>query len=234
MIVQKTNNCEYLLLFDLDGTLLDTAKQIEICMNQIRTNFGYSALIPADYVRLIGQPIDQLLLDLNLSFDEKEQLIIQFRQCLRSEITRNEVACFDGVVDIFYLLETLGVSAAVATTKPSELAKHTVSHSNLRYFNIHIQGTDNFLPKPSPIVINKILAKLNPMYALMVGDRIEDIEAASRAGINSIGIAAGAHREEALLSAGANLAFADFLGLSRFACREPEEFRSYFSKLNLP
>jgi phosphoglycolate phosphatase-like HAD superfamily hydrolase len=82
-------------------------------------------------------------------------------------------------------------------------------------------------------VINKILAELNPMYALMVGDRIEDIEAASRAGINSIGIAAGAHKEEDLLSAGANLVFSDFLGLSHFASRDPEGFRCYFSKLNL-
>jgi len=233
MIVEQSNECQYLLIFDLDGTLLDTAKQIEICMNQIRTDFGYGALMPADYVRLIGQPIDQLLSDLNLSIDEKDQLIIQFRQYLHSEITRYGVGCFDGVMDIFFLLESLDVSTAVATTKPSELAKHTVSHSKLKHFNIHIQGTDNFLPKPSPIVINKILDELNPMYALMVGDRIEDIEAASRAGINSIGVAAGAHNEEILLSAGANLAFADFLGLSRFAFKDPEGFKSYFSKLNL-
>ena len=234
MFLQQPDESQYLLLFDLDGTLLDTAKQIEFCMNKIRTDFGYRALLPAEYVRLIGQPVDQLLLDLNLSFDEKEQLINQFRKCLRTEITRNGVKCFDGVVDIFYLLESLGVSAAVATTKPSELAKHTVNHSNLRHFNIHIQVTDNFLPKPSPIVINKILAELNPMYALMVGDRIEDIEAASRAGINSIGIAAGAHKEEALLSSGANLVFPDFLGLSLFASRDPKGFKGYFSKLNLP
>jgi phosphoglycolate phosphatase-like HAD superfamily hydrolase len=82
-------------------------------------------------------------------------------------------------------------------------------------------------------VISKILADLNPMYALMVGDRIEDIEAASRAGINSIGIAAGAHKKESLLAAGSNLAFEDFLGFSRFASKDPDGFRSYFSNLNL-
>ena len=232
MLLQQSDGSLHLLIFDLDGTLLDTAKQIEICMNQIRIDFGYKALMPAEYVRLIGQPVDQLLLDLNINFAEKEKLINQFRRYLRTEITRNGVECFDGVVDIFYLLESLGVSAAVATTKPSELARHTVNHSNLRHFKIHIQGTDNFLPKPSPIVINKILAELNPMYALMVGDRIEDIEAASRAGIDSIGIAAGAHKEEALLSSGANLVFPDFLGLSRFASGDPAGFRDYFSKLN--
>jgi phosphoglycolate phosphatase len=233
MFIKQTYESQYLLLFDLDGTLLDTAKQIEFSMNQIRTDFGYETLMPAEYVRLIGQPVDQLLLDLNLSFDEKEQLINQFRKHLRTEITRNGVECFDGVVDTFYLLASLGISVAVATTKPSELAKHTINHSNLRQFNIHIQGTDNFLPKPSPVVINKILAELNPMYALMVGDRIEDIEAASRAGINSIGIAAGAHKENALLSSGAKLAFPDFLGFSSFASSDPEGFRGYFSKLNL-
>jgi phosphoglycolate phosphatase len=147
MFIKQTYESQYLLLFDLDGTLLDTAKQIEFSMNQIRTDFGYETLMPAEYVRLIGQPVDQLLLDLNLSFDEKEQLINQFRKHLRTEITRNGVECFDGVIDIFYLLESLGVSVAVATTKPSELAKHSVNHSRLRQFNIHIQGTDNFPPK---------------------------------------------------------------------------------------
>ena len=233
MSIQQPNESQYLLLFDLDGTLLDTAKQIEFSMNQIRIDFGYGVLMPAEYVRLIGQPVDQLLLDLNLSFEEKEQVINQFRIHLRTEITRNGVECFDGVIDIFYLLESLGVSVAVATTKPSELAKHTVNHSKLRQFNIHIQGTDNFPPKPSPIVINKILTEFNPMCALMVGDRIEDIEAASRAGISSIGIAAGAHKEKALLSSGAKLAFPDFLGFSRFASLDPEGFRGYFSNLNL-
>jgi|LauGreSuBDMM15SN_2_FD.fasta_scaffold00448_6 phosphoglycolate phosphatase len=233
MIFQQCDEYEYLLLFDLDGTLLDTARQIEICMNQVRLDFGHGVLMPKDYLRLIGQPIDQFLLDLNLCFDEKEQMIDKFRLNLRGEIAKNGVKCFDGVIDIFYLLESLKISVAVATTKPTELAKHTINHSNLRYFKIHIQGTDNFLPKPSPIVINRILDELKPMHALMVGDRIEDMKAASSAGLNSIGIAAGAHKEEDLRSAGANLLFPDFLGLSRFASRDSNGFKGYFSKLNL-
>jgi hypothetical protein len=56
----------------------------------------------------------------------------------------------------------------------------------------------------------------------------------SQLGINSIGIAAGAHKENALLSSGAKLAFPDFLGFSSFASSDPEGFRGYFSKLNLP
>ena len=233
MIFQHCDEYEYLLLFDLDGTILDTASQIEICMNRARVDFGHGILMPKDYLRLIGQPIDKFLLDLNLCVDEKEKMINQFRLYLRSEVTKNGVKCFDGVVDLFCLLESLGIPTAVATTKPTELAKHTINHSNLKYFTIHIQGTDNFLPKPSPIVIHRILNELKPVYALMVGDRIEDMEAASSAGLKSIGIAAGAHNEEDLMSAGANLIFPDFLGLSRFVSRDPNGFKSYFSKLDM-
>lgn len=233
MIFQQYDEYEYLLLFDLDGTLLDTASQIEICMNRVRLDFGHGMLMTKDYLRLIGKPIDKFLLDLNLCVDEKEKIIDQFRLYLRGEITKNGVKCFDGVVDLFCLLESLGIPAAVATTKPTELAKHSINHSNLKYFKIYIQGTDDFLPKPSPIVINRILEELKPVYALMVGDRIEDMEAASSAGLKSIGIAAGAHKEEDLMSAGANLIFSDFLGLSRFASKDPNGFKSYFPKLNM-
>ena len=231
MNLQHQNDYKFLLLFDLDGTLLDTARQIEICINQARFDFGYENLMPKDYLRLIGQPIDQFLMDLNLCMEEKELLIHQFRLHVRSEITNNGVKCFEGVIDFFYHLESLGISIAVATTKPTDLAKYKVFHSNLRNFKIYIQGTDNFLPKPSPFVINKILDKLKPMSALMLGDRIEDIQAAMNAVINTIGIAAGDHKEEALMFAGAKLTFPDFLGLSCFAQSDPIKFRGFFSKL---
>ena len=230
MATLDDKHCDYLVIFDLDGTLVNSSKQIEFCMNKTREDFGFSKLMPVDYLRLIGRPVESLISDLTLSQDKVKVIVAQFRFLLRETIVKCGVQCFDNVADAFRTLEGLGIKSAVATTKPTDLALLTISHSCLRNFDIHVQGTDNFAPKPSPIVIEKILLELKPKFALMVGDRTEDIEAAVKAGINSIGIAAGAHSFEELRKAGAIATFPDFASFSKTIHSDPKGFKEYFKK----
>ena len=74
-----------------------------------------------------------------------------------------------------------------------------------------IQGTEGFPAKPDPTCIQKAMARLGTDKAIMVGDRIEDIQAAIAAGIDSIGIAHSFHDKATLESAGANHVFENFL-----------------------
>ena len=228
MITLK-KECDFLAIFDLDGTLVDSSKQIEFCMNKIRVDFGFSKLNPVDYLRLIGQPVESLISDLNLSQDKVLIIVDQFRSLLKEMIMKRGVDCFAKVVEAFESLEGLGVKTAIATTKPTDLAVLTISNSNLRNFDIYIQGTDNFAPKPSPVVIQKILTELRPKFALMVGDRTEDIQAGFRAGINSIGISVGAHGSQDLKMAGAIATFPDFGSFYQSLHSNPKGFKEYFS-----
>jgi phosphoglycolate phosphatase len=230
----KLEQNSYLLLFDLDGTLMDTTKSIELSMNEVRVKSGYKELETSDYIRLVGKPVNELLSDLKLHPNQVDFLVNEFRTSLCGRILANGVDCFDGVLDTFIRLENLGIQVGVATSKPSDLAKLTIDHSILKRFKLHIQGTDGFPPKPSPIVISKILFSLKPDYALMVGDRTEDIQAARRAGVNGIGIAAGFHSIETLLSAGALLAFSNFLTFSQSFFSNPKGIENLFSRVDYP
>lgn len=230
MTTLKDYQDDFLVIFDLDGTLIDSSKQIESCMNKIREDSGFGKLNSVEYLRLIGQPVEFLISDLNLPQESVDVVVARFRSLLKETITKQGIDCFPKVVEAFQTLEGLRVKTAVATTKPTDLAIFTISSSSLRNFDIHIQGTDNFDPKPSPIVIQKVLMEIKPKFALMVGDRIEDIQAGVRAGINAIGIASGAHGHEDLRIAGAVATFSDFASFNQLLDVNTKGFMEYFRR----
>jgi phosphoglycolate phosphatase len=82
-----------------------------------------------------------------------------------------------------------------------------VHNSPLKGLIDFVQGTDDFPPKPSPEVIKRVLEIFANPPAIMIGDRVEDLEAASASGIPSIGIAQSAHDEERLILYGASLTY---------------------------
>jgi phosphoglycolate phosphatase-like HAD superfamily hydrolase len=91
----------------------------------------------------------------------------------------------------------------------SKVIENSALHGSIDF----IQGTDGFLPKPNPEVIDRCLKEFPGLRALMIGDRKEDMIAAKKAGIPSIGIAQSAHSEATLRSGGGVLTFKNVSGL---------------------
>lgn len=196
-------------IFDLDGTLVDSTKQIGDSINFARHHFGYQELPMAAINELVGLPINHFLKDIGLSQVE-EEIILKFREILRIEILRgNQV--FPGVKEFLIKLRNLEYRLGIATSKPTYLAEMVIKHSSLNHLFDVIQGTENFPPKPDPTCIQKAMAILKTKDAIMVGDRTEDIQAANAAGISSIDIAHSFHNKQALEEAGALHAFDSFL-----------------------
>jgi phosphoglycolate phosphatase len=196
-------------IFDLDGTLVDSTKQIGGSINFARSQFGYKELPMAAIAELVGLPINHFLKDIGLSQIE-EEIISKFREILKSEILRgNDV--FPGVKEFLIKLRNLEYRLGIATSKPTYLAEMVIKHSSINDLFHVIQGTDNFPAKPDPTCIQKAMAILKTKDAIMVGDRTEDIQAANAAGIPSIGIAHSFHDKRALEEAGAMHAFDSFL-----------------------
>jgi phosphoglycolate phosphatase len=206
---------EQVAIFDLDGTLVDSVEQISRNLNQARSDFGFSAQPQSFYENLVGLPVSELLSDLTTSSEILSELVTHFRELLVLDIKRGNVVIFPGVIELFKLLESRRIHLAVATSKPTAIAQEVIWSSNLSQFAIHVQGTDNFLPKPDPAVILRVLAKFTGKSSFMVGDRTEDVLAAKRAGIAGVGIAASAHSEEELKNAGAKVTFKSFMDFYR-------------------
>lgn len=197
-------------IFDLDGTLVDSVSQIGYSINLARNDFGYKEL-PAERIEeLVGLPIQYFLSDLPLDDYKIDLMIIHFRKILEMEVNK-ENTVFPGVEQLLTRLQTKGLKLAVATSKPTYLARLVVENSPLSNLFDVIRGTDGFPAKPDPTCILMAMEELGTSNAIMVGDRVEDILAAQAAGIDSIGIAHSFHNSQDLMSAGALHTFESFM-----------------------
>jgi phosphoglycolate phosphatase len=203
-----------LVVFDLDGTLVDSLEQISVSMNMARIAFGFEPLEIGRYRELLGKPVGDLFEDLMLSEEASAQLIIEFRKILLREI-QDQNKVFGGVVPGLRLLAECGARFAIATSKPSDLAKQVVYNSELRDFDFFVRGTDDEPHKPDPFVILECLRHFDRPNAVMIGDRTEDMEAAFSAGVPGVGIAASGHTTTQLKKSGAHTVFQSFEDLTR-------------------
>ena len=197
-------------IFDLDGTLVDSSKQIGDSINCARKEFGFHPLPLSKVEELIGLPITHFLRDIEIDEIEEKDLILRFRQILEIGILRGNHV-FPGVTDFLNKLKNANLKTGIATSKPTYLAELVVKNSSLNGLLDFVQGTEGFPAKPDPTCIQKTMARLESNKAIMVGDRIEDIQAAIAAGINSIGIAHSFHNKATLKAAGAVHVFDTFL-----------------------
>jgi len=203
-----------LVIFDLDGTLVDSHTQIAITLNEKRLQWGFPPKTFDFYDKNIGLPISYLIQDLNLTGLDSKEFIADFRNTLHERIISN-TSLFPGVLNFLEMLKVNSIKIAVATSKPTDLATLTIKHSELSRYDIFVQGTDGFMPKPDPEVILRCLVEFGAPSAIMFGDRKEEIWAARIAGIHSVGMALGGHSEAELFQAGALSVYSDWTILNR-------------------
>jgi len=190
------------LIFDLDGTLLDSSLTIGQAMNRTRLDCGFSILDSDAYTRLVGLPAIELLSDLNIQSHEKVAIIGMFRQNL-IETLEDGVPVFEDTVKTLKTLKSFGYDFGIATSKPTELAQRFIESSELAQFDFTVQGTDDNIFKPNPKVILNCLNKMSNQDYVMIGDRVEDVFAGNSAGILSLGISQTSHSQFQLKHAGA-------------------------------
>ena len=193
-------------IFDLDGTLVDSLHQIERSLDKTRVHFGFKKTPTGQVFTNLGQPIRQLFSDLEMSQSKQDEFITFFRRDLAKEISISN-QLFSSVLELIELIRNCDIRIAVATSKPTYLANRVIDNSEIRGMIDFIQGTDDFLAKPHPEVIHRCIEALKSKNAIMIGDRTEDVLAASAAGIPAIGIAQSAHSENLLIASGAKLTF---------------------------
>ena len=200
------------IIFDLDGTLVDSAQQIYESVNYTRILREFPEITHQKVREIIGLPAEHLFLDLGVSEQEMRELILVFRERL-AELVLIENKLFPGVIETLKHLKSEGFLIGVATSKPGALTKLVIENSLMKPYVDYSQGTDGFPAKPNPEVIRKTIKALGAIKALMIGDRKEDILAATAAGIPSIGIAQSAHTEKQLLNSGASLSYHSMIEL---------------------
>jgi len=178
-------------LFDIDGTLLDTAEDFCFAVRRV-LSIRSRTDISREFVRgYIGRPVKEIFTDLYPS-DSPQEIDAMVQEYRKAYISRNypSTKCYEGVADG---LARLPGKKSTATTKATGTARGILERFDLlRYFN-HVQGTDGFPPKPHPEVIFKALEALGAktMDCLFIGDSTIDAQAARIAGVRFCGVTYG-------------------------------------------
>ena len=114
-------------IFDLDGTLVDSLDQIETALDVTRVNFGYGKTPKGLVFTNLGLPLRQLFSDLEMSQSNQDEFITFFRKELAKQISISN-QLFASVVELMLLIRNCGIRVAVATSKPTYLAKQVIQN----------------------------------------------------------------------------------------------------------
>lgn len=188
------------VLFDLDGTLIDSIQLIvEAAEHAFRGRAG-RAPTRAEWVAGIGTPLVSQLRAFATDEDDLARLVAGYRtyqQIHHDRLTR----CFDGIVDVVAGLRARGHALGVVTSKMDAIARRSLEHVGLMPLMDVIIGADSCTRhKPDPEPVRLALSRLGyaPREAVYVGDTVHDIEAGRAAGVLTIGVPWGACTREQL------------------------------------
>lgn len=178
-------------LFDLDGTLLDSAVDICGAVQQV-LSAHVSEPLPFDYLRsFVGHHLDAVFTDV-LPDASREQLDGLIQAYKTTYLGRGHLSTrvFPGVAEA---LENLGGRKATATTKGTPTTRAVLEQFGLLPWFDHVQGTDGFPCKPAPDVLLRSLDALDasPEECLFIGDSETDMEAGRRAGVRTCAVRYG-------------------------------------------
>lgn len=198
-----------LVIFDLDGTLLNTIGDLAASVDYVMRSRQLPEHTDAEYRQMVGGGIRRLVeraLPAELAADEAyvDDCVTQFRRYYVDNIDRYTVP-YDGMPELLRKLQNAGVKLAVASNKFQQGTDRLVA----KFFGdinfVAIEGNREGTPlKPAPAIVNNILriAGVEHSQAIMVGDSGIDIRTAAAAGIDSIGVAWGFRFAEELYEAG--------------------------------
>jgi pyrophosphatase PpaX len=186
-IVEREQNMGYkYVLFDLDGTLINTNKLImESFRYTYKTGLGLD-VSEEEIFKYFGEPLIKTLG--RYSAEKAEEL---FEMYIGYNETRHNdtVTVFEGVQELLEKLEKQGCKLAMVTSKRSKVALMGLELFDIKkHFEVFVALEDTELHKPNPAPVLKALELLgaNPEDAIMVGDSVYDIHCAHGAGVKAI------------------------------------------------
>lgn len=186
------------LLFDFDGTLLDTNELIlQTFMHVLEERFPgqYS---PKDCMNFMGPSLKETFEQ--LTPNEVEEMIAKYRQW--NEAHHDELVTeFDGVIPTLEQLKEQGIRLAIVSTKRNETIEKGLNLMGAKHLFEFWIGTDDVKrvkPDPEPVLLALERLGVSKEDAMMIGDNYHDIQAGKNAGVKTAGVAWSLKGEEFL------------------------------------
>lgn len=199
------------MIFDLDGTLLNTLEDLAASTNAILEARGYNEHPLESYKRFVGNGAYKLV---ERALPTKEA-VAELVEAMKDEFLiyydahlMDYAKPYEGIVELLHELKHADITMAIATNKPHIQAVKLAK----AYFGsidwLEIAGNQEGLPhKPNPYTVNQIIAKagVKQEEVLYIGDSDVDMQTAQNAGVCGIGVSWGFRTEEELMAHGAHV-----------------------------
>lgn len=191
-----------LVVFDWDGTLIDSTGRIVDCLHRAAVDSGLPVLSASRYRSIIGLGLPEALAELYPDADDGLRGVLRGHYA-KHYIEADAEPCrpYDGAVALLEALRARGMRLAVATGKNRPGLERAFRGSGLGHHFVSSRTADETRSKPHPRMLEELLAEqgVPPAGALMVGDTGFDLEMARRAGVAAVGVTHGAHGRDELL-----------------------------------
>ncbi|AYJ77220.1 HAD family hydrolase [Aliarcobacter cryaerophilus] len=196
------------VIFDLDGTLLDSIEDIASSMNKVLESLQLPTHKIEDYKYFVGGGVDILVENAlnNQSKEIKDEVIKRFKIEYDGKL-HSKTLPYDGIYELLDELKKLDINLAVLSNKPHEFTVSYVNHFFKNYNFKEIHGQKKDVPKkPDPKAALDIVKFLNSSCenTYFIGDTKIDMQTAKSANMTAIGVLWGFRDEKELRDFGAD------------------------------
>ena len=207
------------LLFDLDGTILDTNELIirsflDALGNFVPAHFGKEQIIPR-----MGEPLKEQLQHFS-GLEDVSGLLAAYRE-VNLRLHDEYVRPFPGVVEVLSRLHRSGIQIGVVTTKVRLTTERGLRYTGLLDYIqpngiVTFDDVEHAKPHPQPVLKAVDALGADPERTMMIGDSVVDIQSAKAAGVVPVGVAWSLKGEALLLESGARHIIRDMRELYPF------------------
>ncbi|MGL5353330.1 MAG: HAD family hydrolase [Clostridium sp.] len=197
------------VIFDLDGTLLDTLEDLANACNYALKECELKTHEVEKYKRFVGDGRFKLIERIISKEDNTVELfnkVLKLYDDYYLAHMVDETKPYNGIINLLDELKTLDIKLCVVSNKPHEFAEEMVNKYFENKINIAYGQRPNYKTKPDPQTIFEVIKELGITSGecVYVGDSNVDIETAKNAGVKSIGVSWGFRGREELEEAGAD------------------------------
>ena len=195
-----------LAIFDLDGTLLNTIKDLGDAVNYALDHNGFHTHSVASYPYFVGNGVKRLIEralpeDARKNAQVVSNMLRDFKTYYNDHNTDRTVP-YEGMPELLRTLQDNGVMLAVASNKYQQATEKIINHYFADINWVAVLGQQDDIPiKPDPSIIFMVLsqARISKQETLIVGDSGIDMETARRACVDSVGVTWGFRSEKELV-----------------------------------
>lgn len=176
------------IIWDLDGTLVNTAPGIVLTYTYLMQNQYLPRRSETEIQRLIGPRLQIVFQEeFRLNTELAQEMVIRFREYYNTH-GLSHAEPYPRILNVVGKLKEKGFAQSIVTNKREDLAKNLCTRYSLNKFMEVIIGGDPYGEKAKTELVEQCLQSLGTRDAIMIGDTEEDKQAAAKAGISFLGV----------------------------------------------